>query len=68
VNEAQVIELIKQRANEAGSQKALAQELGVSEPYLSDVLKGRRSPSENLLNRLGIRKVVEFFQEGEDGN
>lgn len=65
MNESQVLELIKQRANEAGSQKALAETLGVSAPYLSDVINGRREPSENLLSRLGIRRIVEFEIEGE---
>ena len=42
----------------AGSQKALAQCCGVSEPFFSDVLRGRRERGEKLLTALGCRRVV----------
>lgn len=40
-----VRELLVQRLS---TQKALAAELGISEAYLSDVLKGRRPPTPKL--------------------
>jgi hypothetical protein len=63
-NLSDVLRAIRVGAERTGSQKAFAKELGVSESYISNVVKGRQSPSENLLSRLGIRKVVEFFEEG----
>ena len=48
------------RIREAGDQKTLAKQLGVSQGYLSDVLLGRREPADKILTRLGLRRVVTF--------
>lgn len=42
----------------AGSQKAFANEAGVSEQYLSDVLNNRRDIGEKLLKWFGMERVV----------
>lgn len=42
------------------SQKSLANELGVSEAYLSDVINGRRDAGDKLLKPLGIERVVTY--------
>lgn len=52
------IEMMRSRLKELGSQTALAEELGISKPYLCDMLKGRRDPGEKVFAALGIRKVV----------
>jgi len=36
------------------TQKALAEEMGVSPPYLSDVLAGRRDPGPAILSFVGL--------------
>jgi transcriptional regulator with XRE-family HTH domain len=41
-----------------GSQRLLAQRCGVTESFLSDVLRGRRDPGPKLLAALGLRQVV----------
>lgn len=48
------------KIREAGDQKTLAKQLGVSQGYLSDVLLGRREPADKILTRLGLRRVVTF--------
>lgn len=48
------------RVKACGSQRTLAREIGVSEPYLSDVLNGRREPGAKLLEGLGYRRVVVY--------
>lgn len=40
------------------TQKDAARALGVSPAYLSDVKNGRRTFSDNLLQKLGLRRVV----------
>lgn len=50
-----------------GSQKALADSVGVSRSYICDILKGRREPGEAMLKRLGIRKTVHYTQIQESG-
>lgn len=44
----------------AGGQGAFAKVAGVTQPYVSDVLKGRRPPSEKLLAAVGLRKIVRY--------
>ncbi len=58
--EAEFITLLRGAVAEHGSQKAFAKHIGVSEPYLTDVLLGRRHPSPRILEPLGLRKVVEI--------
>jgi DNA-binding transcriptional regulator YdaS (Cro superfamily) len=48
------------RAREAGSQKALAAKIGVSEQVLSFLVAGSRRPSARLLHALGYEKVVVY--------
>ena len=54
------IEVLRARITRAGSQSQLAQELGVSEGHLSDVLSGRRRPGPRLLAAIGLTQVVEY--------
>ena len=51
---------LRQSANQRGSQRALAKELGVSEAYLSDVINGRRDPGRKILKALGLERVVAY--------
>jgi hypothetical protein len=53
-----VIEDLKKRIDEAGSQKAVAEEMGISPSHLSDVLAGKRNLGEELLEQLGYEKVI----------
>lgn len=41
----------------AGTQVEAAKRLGVSQPYLSDILRGRRMLSRNMLTKLGLTRV-----------
>ncbi|WP_289016116.1 transcriptional regulator [uncultured Methylobacterium sp.] len=45
---------------ELGSQRALARRAGVSEPYLCDVLRGRRSAGNRLLAAIDLIRVERF--------
>jgi DNA-binding transcriptional regulator YdaS (Cro superfamily) len=55
------------RAREAGSQKALAAKIGVSEQVLSFLVAGSRRPSSRLLSALGYEKVVGYRKGKERG-
>ena len=58
--------LIRDDADAEGSQKALAAKLDVSEAYLSDVLRGRRSAGNKILSRYNLRAVTSYEPaEGE---
>lgn len=54
------------------SNAVLARELGVSEAYLCQVLKGRRNAGPKLLRALGLERVEsvsvrEIAKEGDNG-
>jgi hypothetical protein len=51
---------LERRAQTAGSRQALADELGVSPAYLSDVLNRRRGPSRGFLNKVMAREIRLF--------
>lgn len=38
-----------------GTQKAMAEHLGISPQYLNDLLNGRRKPSDRMLAHFGLR-------------
>jgi hypothetical protein len=42
----------------AGNQKKAAAELGISAQYLCDLLAGRREPSDQMLEKLGLRRAI----------
>lgn len=51
-------ELLWQRVKDAGSQKTVADELGISQPYLHDILHGNRGISDRILEQLRLRRTV----------
>lgn len=44
---------------ESKSLRAVALDLGVSAPYLSDIMRGHRPPGPKVLKALGIERTVE---------
>lgn len=60
-----VIKKLEQIIQERGTQKAAAEFLGVSEQYLSDLLKGRRDPGEKILSKLGLEASVVYTAKQE---
>lgn len=58
------LELLKTRLK-GRTQKALADELGVSPAYLSDILRGKRDPGPQVLGALGLERVVAYQKAGE---
>ena len=55
-----VIQVLRFKASEAGSQRALAEQLGVGQPYLSRVMSGRLDPGPSILDPLGLERVVSY--------
>lgn len=55
-----VITTLRREVKAAGSQKALAKSMGVSNTYLCEVLAGRKEPGEKILVPLGIERVVTY--------
>jgi transcriptional regulator with XRE-family HTH domain len=56
------IKRLKTEVAKHGNQKKTAAALGISQQFLTDVLKGRRQPGEKLLAALGLEKRIEFVK------
>ena len=52
------IKLLRSHASTAGSMRKLALKIGVSAPYLSDVMNGHRMAGQKVLKYLGLRRSV----------
>lgn len=46
-----------------GGQKDLAAAMGISAPYLSDVLNGRRDPGKSILRFYGLREESVYVKD-----
>lgn len=51
---------LKPRIGRPRTQKELAAEIGVSTPFLNDILNGNREPSGKPLKFLGLERVVTY--------
>ena len=58
------IEELKKRVA-ASSQKVVAEQLGISPQYLSDILMARRDLSDNVIVKLGFMKVSVYVKTQE---
>ena len=56
------INRLQREIQKHGNQKKTAKALGISQQFLTDVLKRRRSPGDRLLKALGMEKRVEFVK------
>lgn len=61
-----LIDFFNQLVARHGSQKETAKYLGISQQYLTDLIRGRRLPGEDLLDRMGLQKVVLYFPKESD--
>lgn len=61
LSEKEFLDRIRDDVESEGSQKALAAKLDVSEAYLSDVLRGRRSAGAKILSRYRLRSVTNYI-------
>lgn len=60
ITEQQIIERLRKACEKAGSQRAWAERNGVSEAYVTDVLKGRRRPGNSIACRFGYEQVMMY--------
>jgi len=55
-----VLTLIRQGVEVAGSQSAFARRCNVTTQYINDILRGRRDPGPKILDMLGVEKTVVY--------
>ncbi len=56
----EVIALLRRKCDAAGGQTAFAKLHGISAPYISDVLNGRRDPGDKVLEAIGLERAVTY--------
>jgi|LakMenE01Jun11ns_1017448.scaffolds.fasta_scaffold8938381_2 hypothetical protein len=68
MDKAEFLQYLNKLVDEAGTQKALAEKLGINQAYLSDILAERRDPADKILTALGMERVVTYrFVEAKKG-
>lgn len=60
-----LLDILRVRCREAGSQKAWANQHHVSPAYVNDVLQGRREISDNFAALLGFERRVAFLSHDD---
>lgn len=59
-----VLNLIREQVKLCGySQKAVAFDFGVSQTYLSDILRYKRPPGASVLKAMGLKKRVTYIKD-----
>ncbi len=58
ITSGEVLEEIRGKIGYGYSQSQMAQDVGVSGAYVTEVLAGRKAPSKKFLDYLGVEKVV----------
>lgn len=58
ITQREAVELISKLVETMGSQESVARFLDISNQYLNDILRERRSVSENVAKKLGYERVV----------
>lgn len=57
---------LREMVKAAGTQKAVAKELRISQQFLCEVLSGKRDVSQSLAQKLGFKRVVGFVKVKPD--
>lgn len=65
LNDADVVRIIK-AAVVLSNQKTVAKNIGISQQYLCDVLRGRRGLSDKMLAKIGYRRISYIVETKED--
>lgn len=63
-----IAEMLKAKLGPKRTQKVVAEELGISEAYLSDFLNGRRNAGPMILKGLGYDPTPHYRKHGKELN
>ena len=58
----QIIRRLADDVAKRGSQTKLAEAIGVSKTYISDILKGKKEPSGRVLLYLGVERILRYVK------
>lgn len=68
LTEEEVVERMRRKVQQAGSRAKVAEEIGVSETYIGDIINRKRAPGTSILNALRLRKIKTIEYEPVDGS
>lgn len=58
------LELLQRTVAKHKTKRAAAEALGISPPYLHDLLQGKRDLSDKILKRLGLSREITITSKG----
>jgi plasmid maintenance system antidote protein VapI len=61
----EILKIIREMVGKWGTQKELADHLGISNAYLNDIIHEKQAVSDRVARRLGYKRVMKFTKEGE---
>jgi plasmid maintenance system antidote protein VapI len=64
ISNTEILSIIRQMVDKWGSQKKVADHLGISNAYMSDILAGNRDVSDTVARKLGYKRVVKYAPDG----
>lgn len=67
MNKSEVSLRIQRAVLRYGNQRTMAKAMGISEQYLSDMLRGTREWSEDLLAHVGVERYTAYDDLGKPG-
>lgn len=59
--EDELLQLVRDLVSDFGNQKKAAENWGISDAYLSDILAGRRKISQQFAHKIGFKRQVVYF-------
>lgn len=59
----EMLNLLREEVERRGSQKAVAEWLGITQGFLGDILHGRAPVTADVAEKLGYRKSVVFIKD-----
>lgn len=65
LDEAELYAVIRREVQAAGGQSAFARKLGISAAYVSQIVNAHREPSDAVLARIGLRRVVRYMRDAQ---
>jgi plasmid maintenance system antidote protein VapI len=64
ITQEEILDIIKDMAKKWDTQRELAEQLGISNAYMSDILAGVRPVSDAVARRLGYKRIVKYKRDG----
>ena len=64
----EIVKKVQDAVEKAGTQTALARQLDIGNPYLSEICRGTRRPGPKVLRLFDMEAVTVYRKVGKDAN